>query len=124
MADFKLNNLFHYIGALVVLALAWTSALSAQAETVTLQGYVHEQGGKPLAGVLIRVTSKMGKSDQQTKTADSGTYKFTGLQLGYYRLEASLAGFAPLQRSIALEGQSLSIDLAMTAAAGSPSRPS
>lgn len=66
----------------------------------------------------------MGKSDQQTNTDDSGTFKFTGLQPGYYNLGASLAGFAPLQRSIALEGQSLSIDLVMTATARTPTVPS
>ena len=124
MADFKLNSFLHYIGSVVVLALVWTTALSAQPETPTLQGFVRAPGGKPLAGVLMRVTTTTVKSEQQTKTDDSGAYKFTGLQPGYYRLEASLAGFAPLQRSIALEGQSLSIDLVMTAAAGSPGRPS
>ena len=124
MADFSSNNFLHYIGALVVLALVGTTALSAQPETPTLQGYVRAQGGNPLAGVLMRVTTTTVKSEQQTRTDDSGAYKFTGLQPGYYRLEASLAGFAPLQRSIALEGQSLSIDLVMTAAAGSPGRPS
>ena len=67
MADFKINNFLRYIGSLVVLALVWTSALSAQTETVTLQGYVHAQGAKPLAGVLIRVTSTIGKSNQQTR---------------------------------------------------------
>jgi hypothetical protein len=77
MADFKLNNSLRYVGSLVALAVAWTTTLSARPETLTLQGYVHAHGEKPLAGVLIRVTSTMGKSDQQTRTDDSGAYKFT-----------------------------------------------
>src|SRR5207245_431158 len=54
------------------------------------------------------------------KTNASGVYRFEGLQPGKYNLEANLAGFVSLQRTIALEGQSLSTDLVMVSAAGGP----
>jgi Carboxypeptidase regulatory-like domain len=125
MADFSLNNPgMRKAQALLALVLACPFAADAETGTLTLQGRVRAQDGKPMAGVVLRVTSTMGKSDQQTNTDDSGTFNFTGLQPGYYSLGASLAGFAPLQRSIALEGQSLSIDLVMTATARTPTVPS
>ncbi|MSO22956.1 MAG: carboxypeptidase regulatory-like domain-containing protein [Acidobacteria bacterium] len=121
MADFSLNNLnLRSVCTFVVLALAWPTAVPAQTDTLTLQGHVHANGGKPLAGVVLRIISTTRKFQQQTKTDDFGAFKFPGLQSGKYSLKARLAG---LQQSIALEGRSLSADLVMTATASPPGSP-
>src|SRR5258706_10859475 len=101
MTDLSLKNLnLLSICVLVLLALAWPTAADAQAKTLTLQGHVHGQGGKPLAGVLLRVAGATPEFRQETATDASGAFKFGGLQPGKYSLEASLTGFATVQRSI------------------------
>jgi carboxypeptidase family protein len=102
------------ICAVFALVLALPFYAGAEAEMLTLQGRIRAQDGKPMAGAVLRVTSTTRKSERQTNTDESGGFKIVGLEPGWYRLEASLSGFAPLQRSIDLEGQSLSIDLVMT----------
>ena len=120
MANFSLSNPgMCRVHVLLALVLALPLAVRGESEQLTLQGHVRAQDGKPMAGVVVRVTDSIRKFEQQTKTDDSGVYKFAGLQPGKYSVEASLAGFAPLRRSITLEGQPVSTDLVLTAAAGS-----
>ncbi len=71
----------------------------AQVTTADLVGTVRDGSGSIVPGVTVTVTNEATGVTRVTITSDSGTYSFTALQPGLYRLAAELAGFRKMERT-------------------------
>ena len=93
--------------------------LSAQSrETGVIQGQFLEEGGTPLPGVTVTVTSPNLMGTKSVVTDQEGNFRFPALPTGEYTLEASLEGFAPVKRTnIRVHaGATATLDIVMSAA--------
>ncbi len=92
-------------------------SLQAQSiQTGKISGAVFEQGGAPVPGVSIEISSSALISEKRmTTTSENGTYVFLSLPLGTYRVAASLPGFKTLVReNIQISaGEAVSVDFQM-----------
>ena len=89
------------ISALIVVALLLvTSALaSAQVTTADLVGTIKDSSGAVVPGVTVALTNEATGVSRSATTGDGGTYIFTSLQPGRYRLTAELPGFRKVERT-------------------------
>ena len=71
----------------------------AQVTTADLVGTVRDGSGSIVPGVTVTVINEATGVTRVTITSDSGTYSFTALQPGLYRLAAELAGFRKMERT-------------------------
>ena len=67
-------------------------SLWAQA-TAQINGTVHDQSGAVLPGVEVTATQTETGITRTAVTYETGSYTFSNLALGRYRLEAGLPGF-------------------------------
>jgi len=77
--------------AVVILLLA--SGLGAFAQTATLDGVVTDSTQAVVVGAKVTVMNLETGLRRETHTNETGSYTFTMLPVGRYRLEASLTGF-------------------------------
>jgi 5-hydroxyisourate hydrolase-like protein (transthyretin family) len=61
----------------------------------SLQGNVIDPSGASVAGAVVRVTDNEGNQIAQTETDNDGTYSFSKLLSGSYKVEFSKDGFQP-----------------------------
>lgn len=95
-------------GHLTLLAfglVAVPTILSAQtASTSALSGTVRDTSGKALAGAVVRISSpSMIGGEKSTTTTENGSYRFSALPPGSYRITVSAAGHATRTQSEILE---------------------
>src|SRR5687768_11507632 len=82
------------VGLVIVLCLAGSSALFAQA-TATISGRAVDEAAAVLPGVTITVTNTATGAVRTTVTNEEGLYSVPALIPGIYNVRAELAGFAP-----------------------------
>ncbi|HEV2736787.1 MAG TPA: TonB-dependent receptor [Longimicrobiaceae bacterium] len=80
------------------LAPSETAAQSAPVAASVLAGTVRDDAGQPLAAAQVVV----GRSGRGATTDAEGRFAIRGLPGGTYRLEASLLGYAPAGREVAV----------------------
>ena len=70
--------------------------LNAQSiQTGKLTGTITDEGGEPIPGVQVELTSEALISGKRlTTTSESGTYVFLNLPVGTYRVTASAPSFS------------------------------
>jgi hypothetical protein len=79
------------VSAIVVLLTALSGAAWAQ-NLGTLAGYVYDQGGTPLKGIAVTISSPTQIGGTKTDvTNDEGAFRFTGLTPGRFRVSAAAA---------------------------------
>jgi len=83
--------------ALVLLLLS-VSCLQAQVDTGTILGTVTDVSGATIGGAEVTLTNEDTNATVTTRTASDGSYKFTPVRIGRYRLLASFQGFQTLLR--------------------------
>src|SRR5215471_6426996 len=83
--------------ALVFLLLS-VSHLQAQVDTGTILGTVTDVSGATIGGAEVTLTNEDTNAAATTRTASDGSYKFTPVRIGRYRLLASFQGFQTLLR--------------------------
>src|SRR5215813_14258025 len=77
-----------------------SSALAhAQVTTADLVGTIKDSSGAVVPGVTVALTNEATGVIRSTTTGDAGTYSFTSLQPGRYRLTAELQGFRTVERT-------------------------
>jgi hypothetical protein len=94
------RKLFLGLCSFLILYFLWHSGLSfGQRVTGKITGVVKDEGGAPLPGVTIKISSPslIGGVHSQI-TTESGTYHFINLPPGTYKLIFSLAGFQGVER--------------------------
>lgn len=104
-----------HVNYALVSILALAATLGAQVNKSNLTGIVRDSSGGTVSGVSIKLTS-LDTGASRTETADnSGFYRFTLLDRGNYRLEASHSGFKQFrQDKIELQtGETTTIDITL-----------
>ena len=84
------------LGSALVLA---PSAAPAQVTTADLVGTVRDTSGAVVPGVSVSVINEATGVTRTTTTGDGGTYIFTGLPPGAYKLTAELTAFRKVERT-------------------------
>src|SRR2546426_3806303 len=84
-----------------VLLLLFLSAqpLRAQVDTGTLLGTVTDASGAPVNGAKVTLTNEGTSAALSTGTGPDGSYKFTPVKIGTYKLTASLQGFQTMTQT-------------------------
>ena len=86
--------------SVIILSLALTAGLLAaqdSTQTGVISGRVMDQGGEPLPGVAVTLSSPaLIQKTQSAITSTSGTYRFVLLPIGDYEITFELAGFKTL----------------------------
>ena len=103
------------IVAAVGCLLLGIAQLSAQQGTSTIGGNVVDQGSGVLPGVTLTITNEATGLTREVITGVGGSYIFTALTPGRYRLSAKLEGFKTFERSnVAAEvGRTTNIDVTL-----------
>src|SRR6266699_1156418 len=79
-------------GVLLVLFLSATP-LYAQVDTGTILGTVTDASGASINGAKVTLTNEGTSAALSTNTGPDGSYKFTPLKIGSYKVTASFQGF-------------------------------
>ncbi len=103
---------------LIVLSfLAATAAGAQRAASGSIQGTVTTEDGKPVADATVRVARNDGTASRELASSENGTFTFSALPPGLYRLTARRIGFREAQitslRIVA--GQATEIRVRLTA---------
>lgn len=108
-----MNRLARLLLLLPVLLAASAAAALAQGGGVTVSGrLVGGDARAPLAYVTVQLRQARDSSFVGGRLTDStGAFVFAGLKKGSYRLEARLAGFAPLRQEVFIGELSTFLDL-------------
>jgi hypothetical protein len=75
------------------------SVVYGQASTGQISGNVHDESGGVLPGVDVTVTQTDTGLTRSAVTDENGSYTFTNLPIGPYRLQATLSGFRTYQQT-------------------------
>ncbi len=83
------------VSLLAVLALVLCSAFTARAQVTTadVRGTIMDDQGAAIAGADVTITSSNTGYTRSMKSASDGSYSFTELPLGTYRIHVTHAGF-------------------------------
>ncbi|MDE3195719.1 MAG: TonB-dependent receptor, partial [Acidobacteriota bacterium] len=105
--------------ACVFAALCCAVTVASYAQTTSsLSGQVVDPSGAPVAGADVSLTNTATHTTAQAASDANGSYKFSDLAAGPYRLHANRPGFEVFDRGIVLQaGQSLTtaINLSLSA---------
>jgi len=87
--------------ATAVLLLLFLSAppLHAQVDTGTILGTVTDTSGAAINGAKVTLTNEGTSAALSTGTGPDGSYKFTPVKIGTYKLTASLQGFQTMTQT-------------------------
>src|SRR6185436_15671881 len=85
------RTLFTFVAAMLV-CVAMSADVWAQA-TAQISGTVKDQSGAVLPGVEITATQTETGASRMAVTNETGSYIFSNLPIGPYKLEAALPGF-------------------------------
>ena len=85
--------------ATLLLSVVSSSASAQNAAEGTIRGYVNDNQGGALPGVVLTATSPAAATPSTAVTDGQGFYRLLGLRPGEYVLTASLPGFAKFERT-------------------------
>lgn len=88
----------------ISLMLLILTPVFAQVDTGTILGTVTDASGAVVAGARVTLTSLDTNSALSTNTGGDGTYKFSPVKIGNYKVEVSSQGFQTMtQRNISVD---------------------
>ena len=92
-------NLKYILGAAVILLLGvFTSApASAQFETASVLGYVHDTAGAPVANATVTLLNIEKGIKVDRTTDDQGHFEFVDVHAARYKVTATASGFSPTE---------------------------
>lgn len=79
--------------AILLCALLGTLLAFGQAMDGNLVGIITDKSGAALVGATVELTNQATNTKQTTKTASDGSYRFSNLLVGLYKLTATQTGF-------------------------------
>ena len=79
--------------------LITTCLMQAQSTGGRIIGHVTDSSGAVVPGAKVILTNEATGVSRSATTSDGGTYIFTSLQPGRYRLTAELSGFRKIERT-------------------------
>jgi hypothetical protein len=77
----------------VIGALAAVAPLSAQSTQSSILGTVSDPTGAPVANATVSVRNEGTNAAREFKTGDSGDYRVSGLEAGFYEVKITVTGF-------------------------------
>src|ERR1044072_9101671 len=80
-------------GVLLLSVVFYGSAAMAQTGTSSVRGTITDQQGKAVVGASVTLTNVERNFTRTQITGDDGTYTFTAVPPGTYRVEAEATGF-------------------------------
>jgi hypothetical protein len=105
-----------WIAAAVVVLLLPLAALGQALTTGRISGRIVAEGGSPLAGVTVTVTSAERNFEREATTDSDGHYTFALLPPGDYTLAAAVAGYqAAVLRVPVRIGETVPLDVELVA---------
>ena len=103
---------------LIMSLVTASSTLAAQGDAGTLTGVIRDSSGGAIPGATIQVVNEATSAALDAVTDPEGAFRVAPLAPGSYRVHATLDGFDPVMRRVAVEaGSAAAIDLTL-----SPSR--
>jgi hypothetical protein len=85
------------LASLVVL-LCSAAPIRAQVDAGSISGTVTDASGGTIDGVSVTLTNQGTNASLTTTTSSDGSYKFSPVRIGSYRLKASLQGFQAVEK--------------------------
>ena len=83
----------HYLAALLLTAVSFTSNTSAQESRGVITGRIQDPSGAVLAGVTVRATNVETRVVASTSTNETGNFTLPLLLPGFYTVSAEITGF-------------------------------
>lgn len=103
--------------ALILVGLIFLAAvpLRAQVDTGAILGTVTDSSGAAVSGASVTLTNQGTNASLTTTAGADGTYKFTPVRIGTYKIKVSLQGFQTLERrDITVDvGQNVVVDFSL-----------
>src|SRR5689334_9022530 len=107
----KSNRVFMALSAVLVMA----PRAGAQAPGHTIRGTVRDSAtGQELSGAVIELAGPPPSARTVTRSDQRGTFQFSRIADGRYRLSVRLIGFAEAARDVDVTGRDLSLTIALT----------
>ncbi len=103
------------VPACLVVLLCGAALLRAQVDTGTILGTVSDASGGSVHGATVTLTNEGTNATLATTTGSDGTYKFTPVKIGSYKLTATIQGFSTVtQRNVVVNvGADVVVDFAL-----------
>ena len=86
------------LAAAAVVVLTGATPLYAQVDTGSILGTVTDSSGAAVNGASVTLTNQGTNAALTTTTGADGTYKFTPVRIGTYRIKVSLQGFSTVEK--------------------------
>src|SRR5882762_8372488 len=101
--------------ASLVLCLCSAAPIRAQVDAGTILGTVSDASGGTVHGATVTLTNEGTNAALSTTTGSDGTYKFTPVKIGTYKLTATIQGFSTVtQRNVTVSvGQDVVVDFTL-----------
>jgi hypothetical protein len=77
----------------LLLVLIWAGQAVAQVDTGTILGSVSDSSGARISGATVTLTNEGTNATLSTTTGDDGSYKFTPIRIGSYKITVTMQGF-------------------------------
>src|SRR5712672_365229 len=102
------------LASLVVL-LCSAAPIRAQVDAGTILGTISDASGATIHGATVTLTNEGTNASLSTTTISDGSYKFTPVKIGTYKLTATMQGFSTItQRNVTVNvGQDVVVDFAL-----------
>jgi len=78
----------------LVVCLCSAAPIRAQVDAGTILGTVSDASGGTIRGATVTLTNEGTNASLSTTTSSDGTYKFTPVKIGSYKLTATMQGFS------------------------------
>src|SRR6266849_5733358 len=103
------------VPACLVVLLCGAALLRAQVDTGTILGTVSDASGGSVHGATVTLTNEGTNATLATTTGSDGTYKFSPVRIGSYKLTATIQGFQTItQRNVVVNvGQDVVVDFTL-----------
>jgi uncharacterized protein YfaS (alpha-2-macroglobulin family) len=79
--------------ALAILFFAAATTLVAQSTQSSILGSVTDASGSPVPNATVTVVNEGTGFSQTQTTQESGDYRFSGLETGFYQITVTMSGF-------------------------------
>ena len=91
------GGIFACSAGLVLLPFFVHGVASAQSTSGTVLGTMKDPHGEVVAGAVVKLLNTGTNTDRSTRTGETGSFQFSNLDVGTYRLEISAPGFEQLR---------------------------
>src|SRR5881398_589449 len=87
------------VSALLLVLCLSVPPLQAQVDTGSILGTITDASGAAISGAKVTLTNEGTSAALSTTTAPDGSYKFTPVKIGSYKLTTSFLGFQTITQT-------------------------